>query len=37
MELKQYWQILWKRRWWVILAFLAVVGFKALTRRLPSP
>lgn len=25
MELKQYWQILWKRRWWVVLAFLAVV------------
>lgn len=25
MELKQYWQILWKRRWWVIFAFLAVV------------
>lgn len=25
MELKQYWQILWKRRWWVILAFMTVV------------
>ena len=25
MELKQYWQILWKRRWWVVLAFMAVV------------
>lgn len=25
MELKQYWQILWKRRWWVVLAFLAIV------------
>ncbi|MEB3327737.1 MAG: polysaccharide biosynthesis tyrosine autokinase [Candidatus Sericytochromatia bacterium] len=25
MELKQYWQILWKRRWWVLLAFLTVV------------
>lgn len=25
MELKQYWQILWKRRWWVVFAFLAVV------------
>ena len=25
MELKQYWQILWKRRWWVLLAFLLVV------------
>ncbi len=25
MELKQYWQILWKRRWWVVLAFLSVV------------
>lgn len=25
MELKQYWQILWKRRWWVVLAFMTVV------------
>lgn len=25
MELKQYWQILWKRRWWAVLAFLAIV------------
>lgn len=36
MELKQYWQILWKRRWWVVLAFLSVVvATAAITFTMP--
>ena len=36
MELKRYWQILWKRRWWLLTIFVVVVaatGYWTFTTR----
>ncbi len=37
MELKQYWQIIWKRAWIPILLVVVVTGASLLTRQTPPP